>query len=136
MAPAGVLANVARSLWPTGRVMLKTVGCAEPSNPSLTIGLPISTVRASDVATGGVVVVVVAAVGTVLAVGAGDCGVGLTGSVGLVAVGVTAFGFWLVVIDRLNKKIGITRNNSAAAAEPNARPQDEFKIPRSGFCCC
>jgi hypothetical protein len=135
VAPAGVLAKVARSFWPTGRFILKTVGCAGLSNPSLTIGLPTSTVRASEIATAGVVVVVVVA-GTVLAVGAGDCGVGLAGSVGLVVVGGMAFGSLLVVvIDRLIKKIGMTMNISAAAAEPNARPQGEFKIPRSGFCC-
>jgi hypothetical protein len=72
VAPAGVLAKVARSFWPIGRFMLKTVGCAELSSPSLTIGLPISTVRASEIATAGGVVTAVVGAGMVLAVGAGD----------------------------------------------------------------
>ena len=136
VAPAGVLAKVARSFWPTGRFMLNTVGCAGLSSPSLTIGLPTSTVRASEIATAGVAVVAVVGVGAVLAVGAGDWVIGVTGSVGLVAAGGEVLvPLLVVVIDRPIKKIGMTIKTNVAAAEPKASPHGEFKIPRSGFCC-
>jgi hypothetical protein len=116
--------------------MLNTVGCPELSSPSLTTGLPTSTVRASAALAMGAVVALGSGDGTVLATGTGGWGVAVAGSVGLVTGGgVVLVPSLVLVIDRLIKKIGMTRKIVAAAAEPNARPQGELKIPRSGFCC-
>jgi len=136
VAPAGVLVNVVLSCYPASRFRLKTVGWVGFSVPSLIIGLPTSTLKASTVAAAGGVAVGTNGDGSMLAIGAGA---GVGGVVGIEDVdpagGSVLVPLLEVVIDRLIKYVRIMIIINATAAAPKAIPHGVFRIPRRGFCC-